>query len=265
MDNTALARFITSLGSLNSYGSTVLQTKKALDEQSSHPLNQDGDDVAIFEDTLKGIAAVKRIGFNVEGIIGINSAFDSQSPEQPEIPGHLRNAYYNEDDRIAIQVGSRASEAYFPPEHVTKNDLRGIVSSYQSSSQRESDAWRVFADLAKLQPFQDGNKRTALIAANAALGTFKHENYLVLPFNDLDRAEFTLSLMRYYFATSKAEEQAAFNRMMRLLPDNREVELHRPIENEINVPTRKVRYKPQFRPDKKQQRPASHDGSDLEL
>lgn len=27
-DNTALAKFITSLGSLNSYGSTVLQTKK---------------------------------------------------------------------------------------------------------------------------------------------------------------------------------------------------------------------------------------------
>jgi hypothetical protein len=30
-DNTALAWFITSLGSLNSYGSTVLQTKQALD------------------------------------------------------------------------------------------------------------------------------------------------------------------------------------------------------------------------------------------
>lgn len=178
----------------------------------------------------------------------------------------MRNAYYNEDDRIAIQVGSRGSEAYFPPEHDTKNDLQTIVSSYQASSKRESDAWRVFAELAKLQPFQDGNKRTALIAANATLGTFKDENYLVLPFNDLDRADFTLSLMRYYVASSQEDEQAAFNRMMGLLPDNREVELHRPIdESASNSTTRKVTYKPQFRPDKKQQRPAHHDDPGLEI
>ncbi|MBX0283845.1 hypothetical protein [Ligilactobacillus salivarius] len=44
-DNTALAKFITSLGSLNSYGSTVLQTKKALDTNSTKPLRQDNDEL----------------------------------------------------------------------------------------------------------------------------------------------------------------------------------------------------------------------------
>ena len=53
MDNTALAKFITSLGSLNNYGSTVLQTKKALDQKSVKPLRQNQDDIAIFTDTLK--------------------------------------------------------------------------------------------------------------------------------------------------------------------------------------------------------------------
>jgi hypothetical protein len=65
MDNTKLARFITSLGSLNGYGSTVAQTKRALDIGSSKPLNQNNDDVAIFEDALSGIKAIKKIGLTL--------------------------------------------------------------------------------------------------------------------------------------------------------------------------------------------------------
>jgi hypothetical protein len=50
-DNTALARFITLLGSLNSYGSTVLQTKQSLDSGSTKPLRQNADDIAIYQFT----------------------------------------------------------------------------------------------------------------------------------------------------------------------------------------------------------------------
>ena len=76
----------------------------------------------------------------------------------------------------------------------------------------------MFARLSKLQAFQDGNKRTALIAANSAYGTFENENYLTLPFNDLDRVEFTLNLMRYYQAKTPTEEEKAFERMLDTLP-----------------------------------------------
>ena len=75
-DNTALAKFITSVGSLNDYGSTALQTKKALDTGSTKPLRQNAADIAIFTDTLKGIDAVKRVGFSTAGIIAINKQFD---------------------------------------------------------------------------------------------------------------------------------------------------------------------------------------------
>lgn len=81
MDNKALAYFITSLGSLNNYGSTVAQTKKALDENSIKPLRQNKDDIAIFNDTLKGIHVIKKYGFSTEGIIAINKEFDSISDE----------------------------------------------------------------------------------------------------------------------------------------------------------------------------------------
>ncbi|MCL8496648.1 hypothetical protein M9195_09255, partial [Apilactobacillus sp. F1] len=136
--------FITSLGSLNNYGSTVLQTKKALDQKSVKPLRQNQDDIAIFTDTLKGIDAVKEIGFSTEGIIAINKQFDSTSNEQPNMPGHLRNAYYNSDDQIAIIIDEASQDAYFPPEVISRADLDNIVNDFEASEKTEEDAWRVF-------------------------------------------------------------------------------------------------------------------------
>lgn len=248
MDNTALARFITSLGSLNNYGSTVLQTKKALDQKSTKPLRQNKDDIAIFTDALKGIDAIKKLGFTSEGIIAVNKQFDSPSDEQPTMPGHLRNAYYNPDDQIAIILDQNSNDAYFPPEVVTRQDLDQIVEAYQQSSQTEEDAWCVFAKLSKLQAFQDGNKRTALIAANAAYNTFEKENYLTLPFNDLDRVDFTTNLMRYYKAKTPEEEDKAFKRMLETLPTPKEREraLHAPIQEHKNLDAKTYRIKAQL-------------------
>ena len=258
MDNTRLARFITSLGSLNGYGSTVAQTKRALDIGSSKPLNQNNDDVAIFEDALSGIKAIKKIGFNVDGIIAINKSFDSPSEEEPDLPGHLRNEYYNSDDAIAIATAPNSSvnDYYRPPAVVTRQDLQEIVKIFNKSNKSEKDAWKVFASLAKLQPFQDGNKRTALIAANAAFDTWEDENYLTLPFNDLDRAEFTISLMRYYKADDSTQEERAFEHMLSLLPTDKERTAHlkAPLtdaekQSQSISPTIKV--KEEFRSDKK--------------
>ena len=63
MDNTALARFITSFGSLNGYGSSVAQTKKALDDRNTKPLEQSEKDIGIFKDALAGIAVIKKTVF----------------------------------------------------------------------------------------------------------------------------------------------------------------------------------------------------------
>lgn len=246
-DNRALARFITSLGSLNNYGSTVYQTKKALDHGTTKPLRQNKDDIAIFNDTIKGIEAIKKVGFSVDGIIAINKAFDSESDEQPNMPGHLRNAYYNEDDRVAIVIDQHASNSYYPPEVIQRSDLENIVDEYKSSNKQETDAWRVFADLSRLQPFQDGNKRTALIAANAAYGTLENGKYLTLPFNDLDRVDFVVGLMRYYKSETKTDADKAFKRMMDVLPsaNDRERELLKPIK-EDNELAKTIKYKQQL-------------------
>lgn len=90
--------------------------------------------------------------------------------------------------------------------------------------------------------------RTALISANAAYETWENENYLVLPFNDLDRADFTIQLIRYYKADSKSEENKYLDRMMDILPSakEREAKLRAPLSpEEVNkeklAPTYKVK------------------------
>jgi len=257
MDNNKLAKFIVSLGSLNNYGSTIAQTQKALDLKDTSVLRQDNDDVVIFEDALKGIEAVQKVGFSVEGIIAINKKFDGDSPEQPAKPGHLRNAFYDPDDAIVVVTSADGRGGYIAPDVVTKQDLQDRVDTFLNSTRQENDAWRLFAQLAKLQPFQDGNKRTALIAINAAMDMFSKDDFLIVPMNDLDRMDFTLALMRFYMAESPEQEEQAFQRMISVLPTSKEREflLRQPIENEphdeIRDSLKTFRVKEEFRNNKK--------------
>lgn len=225
-----LARFIASLGSLNEYGSTIAQTKKALETENLTYLSSQTDQV-IFQDALKGIKAIQKTGFNVDGIIAVNKQFDGDSNEQPTMPGHLRNAYYNPGDQIAITLDPSGRTHYIPKEVVSRDDLDQIVTEFEMSEQTSKAAWLVFVRLSKLQPFQDGNKRTALIVANHAVKALETQNYLLIPENPLDRMDFTTALMRYYAANGSAEEQLSFDRLYRIV--NMPVSQSKPTEYEL--------------------------------
>lgn len=82
----------------------------------------------------------------------------------------------------------------------------------------------MFAQISKLQLFQDGNKRTALISANAAKNTWSSQEYLTLPFNNIDHADFMVNLMRFYMATDENKEELALDRMVSVLPSPGEVQ-----------------------------------------
>lgn len=69
----------------------------------------------------------------------------------------------------------------------------------------------------------------------------------MLPFNNLDRADFMVVLIRYYIATDAAAEQNAFQRMLTVLPTNREVLLHQPITTDEQDTAATIKLKPQFR------------------
>lgn len=227
--NQDLAFFITSFGSLNDYGSTLTKTKQALDHHDASYLDEGGpEDQALFQDALDGIAAAQKAGFTVEGIKAINRSFVHSEAEDPTIPGHLRNSLYNTDDNISVNTNRHLNShqglvlnTYFPPEVVTNEMLQAIIDQYHASLQTQIDQWRVFADLAKLQPFQDGNKRTASIAANAASHAIDTHQYLVLPLNALDHSDFINDLMRYYQTDNddQSRQNELLNKMVALVPN----------------------------------------------
>lgn len=254
MSNIRLAQFITSFGGLNSYGSTVAQTKKALDNGTPGTLSNSNDE-GLFRDALSGINAILKYGFTVQGIIAVNQTFTHNEEEDPSLPGHLRNSMYNAEDNISISVSPDGRDYYFPPEQVNKSDLKEIIDTFHQSKQTRLDGLRVFADLAKLQPFQDGNKRTALIAANAALNTWQTEAYLLIPLNSLDQADFMINLMRYYQTDSESRKNDLLLHMAKLMPNVLEQEATLPKENSPEIDRLKTaRIKPIFKKKQKSMR-----------
>lgn len=183
MNLTKFAEFITALGSLNGYASTIAETKRALEMRNAQVLTRGQNDAIIFADAVKAIDAVHELPLTVDTIIRINKSFDGGGDEQP-MPDYLRA------------------------------DIQAIIDEWHNSLKLGEDAWRLFARLAKLQPFQDGNKRTALIAANLAFGAYSTDNYLLIPARTADRYRFTADLMDYYVADDDGDAEVVFQRML---------------------------------------------------
>jgi len=201
MDNDKLARFITGLGRFNNYGSTVAQTKKALETGCTSHLRQENDDAVIFVDCLKAINEVMNQEFSVASIIAINAQFDGDSNEQPQNPGYLRDGHeFPHCDIIMVPLwpGEEEMVVHRPPIKVEEQDLEKIINEWKNSKKDETESWEMFAKIACLQPFQDGNKRTALIATNHALGALKSQDY-ILPPSGYHFNEFMNNLLQYYY------------------------------------------------------------------
>ena len=213
MDNTKLAKFITVLGHFDDYGSTVAQTQKALEDNCTSHLNQENDDVVIFSDCLKAINKALNLEFNIDSIILINSEFDGDSSKQPKNPGRLRDGIKHPDtDKTHIKLwpGDDGVVKYYPPIQVDEYDLQKIVDEWYDSKKSEFEAWELFAKLACLQPFQDGNKRTALISANHALGSLKTQEY-ILPPTGPRFPLFMNNLLEYYFYSNEPNSDKVLN------------------------------------------------------
>lgn len=221
MDLTKFAEFITALGSLNGYASTIAETKRALEMRNAQVLTRGQNDAIIFADAVKAIDAVHELPLTVDTIIQINKSFDGGGDEQPTMPGHLRNDVYNPElDSVSVIVNEVTQEAYFAQGVITREDIQTIIDEWQNSLKLGEDAWRLFARLAKLQPFQDGNNRTALIAANLAFGAYSTDNYLLIPARTADRYRFTADLMDYYVANNAEDAEVVFQRMLSWVDGN---------------------------------------------
>ena len=102
-------------------------------------------------------------------------------------PGQLRTP--------GQQIGVSTRYGRHEPDACTETDLQAIIRS-------ADDALELFIALAAAQPFEDGNKRTALFAANAALLAGGTGQLLVVPVELAD--QFSDLLARAYIHGERA-------------------------------------------------------------
>lgn len=108
-------------------------------------------------------------------------------------PGKLR------DERIPVMVSTPLGRYEPPvPDSATIASLIKRTVGGATGEDILEDAVRLFAGLAKMQPFGDGNKRTALLAGNGLLIAHGDRHPLTVPTSDKDRTWFNRELAAYY-------------------------------------------------------------------
>ncbi|MCF8611694.1 Fic family protein [Gordonia sp. HY285] len=108
-------------------------------------------------------------------------------------PGQLRTA--------AQRIGVATTHGRHEPDALTDDALQSLVASAVAGQDVREDAVNLFVDLAKAQPFEDGNKRTAVFVANALLIGNDADVLLTIPVDENDpsvAATFNDALARAY-------------------------------------------------------------------
>lgn len=147
-------------------------------------------DLALLEDLRDAatttLHAPMSEALNIQFVQKINASLSRTAALEPGVLRTSQNIMVN------TSLGS-----YVPPVP-NKDELDSVMSSIQSGDGTLTDASQLFAVLAKAQPFGDGNKRTALLAANRLLMLAGHNQALVVPVQDPDRKEFNTLLSQWY-------------------------------------------------------------------
>jgi hypothetical protein len=84
------------------------------------------------------------------------------------------------------QIGVSTRHGRHTPGPVTDQALQALLDDALDTPDIHEAAVNVFIALARAQPFEDGNKRTALLAANTVLLAGSTGTLLVIPFDDHD-------------------------------------------------------------------------------
>lgn len=189
-----VAEMIYSIALYEGYQTTLKQTIINLQTSSQDRVFQNPRDQYIFDDLNEAINFGSQFSkVTVEIFKGINFKMNSLGEGQPEHPGMLRK-------NVLISVGD-----YVPLDTITEEMVQWQLDAVQGSSIQSS--WELYARLAKLQAFDNGNKRTSLICANINSGALKDDtdNFLMIP-TDYKRVQFDTNLYYYYMADDRDKQ-----------------------------------------------------------
>ena len=157
-------------------------------------------DLAILQDmrdlSLKTIALAEE-EIDVNSLVSLNKAISRSGSLNP---GVLRR----DDENIGVSTQYGRHE----PPAVNLQDLQVLLDKGLEIKDSQEAAMTVFIDMAKAQPFGDGNKRTALFLANAVLLQRETEQLLTIPHDEKDLSlsnEFNRSLAKAYIFDDEVE------------------------------------------------------------
>lgn len=143
-----------------------------------------------LKDVAQLIVDTKGATVNAAYVRSINAAMIRSGALRP---GELRR----DDKRIGVSTPLGRHE----PPALTDAGLQDTIGTATVINDTVETALNLFIDLAKAQPFEDGNKRTALFAANAYLLGARAGLLLTVPVEDDDpsiAAEFITHLATAY-------------------------------------------------------------------
>lgn len=182
----------------NGLSSTRLATSEFL--QTGNPLVLGSrDDLLLLQDLQSASRFVLKYdylsqSFDVDYLRAINACMTRTAAIAP---GVLRTS-----ESVGVHLAD--GQMYIPP--VPNADrLNSVLHSAIVSQGTLEDAARLFAIIAKTQPFGDGNKRTALLAANGLLLAKKSHFIISVPTESADVATFNRLLSNWYVTAHTAD------------------------------------------------------------
>lgn len=190
MDTRQLTGLLYSMGhTFDNLSSTYLATAEFLATNNPQVIGSRSD-LALLEDLRDAAATTLRAPMDepldLRFVEKINAGLSRTAALEP---GVLRTA---QNIMVHTSLGN-----YVPPVP-SRDGLDATIAGIQTADGTLADASHLFAVLAKAQPFGDGNKRTALLAANRLLMLKGCEQALMVPVDDPDRTEFNTLLSEWY-------------------------------------------------------------------
>ncbi|MDD6461572.1 MAG: Fic family protein [Bifidobacteriaceae bacterium] len=195
MSVKGLARLLYEMGrTFDGLNTTRMATEDFLRTGNPNVLGSKND-LALLED-LRDAAEFTLVHaatapFDMTFVCAINRTLSRTAAIQP---GALRTS----ENIIVRCSGGRV----YTPQVPQKEELEGMMADAEDSQGSLHDAARLFVQLAKAQPFGDGNKRTALLAGNALLLRKGSEAVLSVPVDQPHTDEFNRLLSDWYLGGS---------------------------------------------------------------
>lgn len=188
LDTKQLAGLLYSMGhTFDNLSSTYIATEEFLRTDNPKVIGSRAD-LALLEDLkdASSYALHEAVPLDAAFVRGVNAKLSRTAALEPGVLRTGRN----------IMV--RTSIGDYIPDIPDEEEMESVLAAARHGDGGLLDAAQLFARLARMQPFGDGNKRTALLVANRVLLDHGAGRALIVPTQDPARRTFNDLMGRWY-------------------------------------------------------------------